>query len=151
VATPDPRGKGDFLTTGVDLTTDPPLEVALDKKPFGRTPVVIPATPGKHVLTLTDASKGINQSRVVTVKPDGVTPVRLTVARGTLSVRAPQGARVIVDGRVVGASPVEDLHLFEGTHHLKVTLGDATWQQSFLLRPEQSLRYDVELKPTHGG
>ncbi len=150
-AAPDAHPRSDFLTTGLDLITDPPVEIALDRKPFGRTPLVIPATPGKHVLTLTDASKGINQSRVVTVKQDGVTPVRLTVGRGTLSVRAPQGARVIVDGRMVGSSPVEDLHLFEGTHHLKVTLGDATWQQSFVLRPEQSLRYDVELKPTHGG
>lgn len=103
------------------------------------------------MLTITDASKGISQSRVVTVRPDGVTSLRLTVGRGTLSVRAPQGARVFVDGRVVGSSPVEDLHLFEGTHHLKVTLGDAIWQQSFQLRSEQSLRYDVELKPTNGG
>ena len=150
-AVADPKPKSDFLTTGVELVTDPPLDAALDKKPFGRTPLVIPATPGKHVLTLSDASKGINQSRVVTVKKDGVTPLRLTLGRGTLSVRAPQGARVMVDGRVVGSSPVDDLHLFEGTHHLKVTLGDAVWQQSFVLRNEQSLRYDVELKPTNGG
>jgi hypothetical protein len=147
----DPRPKSEFLTTGLDLSTDPPVEVALDKKPFGRTPLVIPATPGRHVLTLSEPSKGINQSRVVAVKKDGITPLRLTVGRGTLSVRAPQGARVIVDGRVVGSSPVDDLHLFEGTHHLKVTLGDAIWQQSFVLRSEQSLRYDVELKPTNGG
>ena len=150
-AVADSRPKNDFMTTGLDLITDPPVEVALDKKPFGRTPLVIPATPGRHVLTLSDQAKGINQSRVVTVKKDGVTPLHLTVGRGTLSVRAPQGARVIVDGRVVGSSPVDDLHLFEGTHHLKVTLGDAVWQQSFVLRSEQSLRYDVELKPTNGG
>jgi serine/threonine-protein kinase len=150
-AAPAAAPKGDFLTTGIELVTEPPVDAALDKKPFGRTPVVIGATPGKHVLTLTDAAKGINQSRVVTVKKDGVTPLRLTVGRGTLSVRAPQGARVMVDGRVIGSSPVDDLHLFEGTHHLKVTLGDAVWQQSFQLRNEQSLRYDVELKPTNGG
>jgi serine/threonine-protein kinase len=149
--TPGADARPNFLTTGLELVTDPPVEVALDKKPFGRTPIVIPASPGKHVLTLTDASRGINQSRVVTVRPDGVTPLHLTVGRGTLSVRAPQGARVIVDGRVVGSSPVDDLHLFEGTHHLKVTLGDAIWQQSFVLRSEQNLRYDVELKPTNGG
>jgi serine/threonine-protein kinase len=147
----DTKPKSDFLTTGIELVTDPPLDAALDKKPFGRTPLVIAATPGKHVLTLSDSSKGINQSRVVMVKKDGVTPLRLTMGRGTLSVRAPQGARVMVDGRVVGSSPIDDLHLFEGTHHLKVTLGDAVWQQSFVLRNEQSLRYDVELKPTNGG
>ncbi|HTS80238.1 MAG TPA: serine/threonine-protein kinase [Myxococcaceae bacterium] len=148
---PAAGARSDFLTTGLDLVTDPPVDVALDKKPFGRTPIVIPATPGRHVLTLSDTAKGISQSRVVTVKKDGVTPLRLTVGRGTLSVRAPQGARVFVDGRVVGSSPIDDLHLFEGTHHLKVTLGDAIWQQSFVLRSEQSLRYDVELKPTNGG
>jgi eukaryotic-like serine/threonine-protein kinase len=150
-AVADSRPPGSFLTTGLEVVTDPPLEVALDKKPFGRTPIVVPATPGRHVLTLSDQAKGINQSRVVTVRKDGVTPLHLTLGRGTLSVRAPQGARVIVDGRVVGSSPVDDLHLFEGTHHLKVTLGDAVWQQSFQLRSEQSLRYDVELKPTNGG
>ncbi|HZW87431.1 MAG TPA: PEGA domain-containing protein, partial [Myxococcaceae bacterium] len=150
-AVAESKPKGDFLTTGLELVTDPPVEVALDKKPFGRTPVVIPATPGRHALTLSDPSKGINQTRAVTVKKDGVTSMHLTVGRGTLSVRAPQGARVMVDGRVVGSSPVDDLHLFEGTHHLKVTLGDAVWQQSFVLRNEQSLRYDVELKPTNGG
>ncbi|HEY3586065.1 MAG TPA: serine/threonine-protein kinase, partial [Myxococcaceae bacterium] len=150
-AVADSKPKSDFLTTGLELVTDPPVDAALDKKPFGRTPIVIPATPGRHALTLSDQAKGINQTRVVTVKKDAVTSMHLTVGRGTLSVRAPQGARVIVDGRVVGSSPVDDLHLFEGSHHLKVTLGDAVWQQSFVLRSEQSLRYDVELKPTNGG
>jgi hypothetical protein len=81
------RPKGDFMTTGLDLISDPPVEVALDKKPFGRTPIVIPAPPGRHVLTLSDQAKGINQSRVVTVKKEGVTPLRLTVGRGTLGAR----------------------------------------------------------------
>jgi hypothetical protein len=87
----------------------------------------------------------------VTVGKEGVTPLRLSVGRGTLSVRAPKGANVFVDGRTVGASPIDDLHLYEGAHHIKVTLGNAVWQQNFTLRSEQSLRYDVELKPTNGG
>ena len=131
-------------STGGSVTSSSPVVM---KSPFG----LVSATAGRHALTLSDQAKGINQTRVVTVKKDGVTSMHLTVGRGTLSVRAPQGARVIVDGRVVGSSPVDDLHLFEGTHHLKVTLGDAVWQQSFVLRNEQSLRYDVELKPTNGG
>ena len=142
---------GDFLTTGIDLTTDPSMEVSLDGKKYGRTPVVIPATPGRHVLNLADKSKGISQNRSVTVGKEGVTPMRFSIGRGTLSVRAPKGANVFVDGRAVGASPIDDLHLYEGAHHIKVTLGDAVWQQSFTLRNEQSLRYDVELKPTNGG
>jgi serine/threonine-protein kinase len=151
VPAPAAKPASDFLTTGIDLSTDPSVEATLDGKKYGRTPLVIPATPGRHVLGLTDKSKGISQTRAVTVGKEGVTPLRFSVGRGTLSVRAPRGASVFVDGRAVGASPVEDLHLFEGTHHLKVTLGDAVWQQNFTLRSEQSLRYDVELKPTNGG
>ncbi|HEY1333980.1 MAG TPA: serine/threonine-protein kinase, partial [Myxococcaceae bacterium] len=56
-AVAETRGKGDFMTTGIDLVTDPSVEVALDKKPYGRTPIVIPATPGRHVLTLSDQAK----------------------------------------------------------------------------------------------
>ena len=152
-AAPAPSAKpaGDFLTTGIDLTTDPSVEVTMDGKSYGRTPVVIPAIPGRHVLKLTDKAKGIAQNRSVTVAKEGVTPVRLSVGRGTLSVRAPKGANVFVDGRAVGASPIDDLHLYEGSHHIKVTLGDAVWQQDFTLRSEQSLRYDVEMKPANGG
>jgi serine/threonine-protein kinase len=140
-----------FLTTGIDLSTDPSVEATLDGKKFGRTPLVIPATPGRHVLGLADKSKGIAQTRSVTVGKEGVTPLRFSVGRGALSVRAPKGANVFVDGRAVGASPIEDLRLYEGNHHIKVTLGDAVWQQNFTLRSEQSLRFDVELKPTNGG
>jgi hypothetical protein len=139
------------MTTGIDLFTEPAVDVSLDGKPAGRTPLVIGAKPGKHVLTLSDRNRGINQSRVVMVQKEGVTPLKVSVGKGTLSVRAPNGANVFIDGRGVGNSPVQDVHLYEGNHHIKVTLGDAVWQQDFKIRSEQSLRYDVELKPTSGG
>jgi serine/threonine-protein kinase len=141
----------EILTTGIDLFTEPPLDASLDGKPAGRAPLVIGAKPGRHVLTLSDRSKGINQSRVVMVGREGVTPLRVSLGKGTLSVRAPRGANVFVDGRPMGASPLQEMHLYEGSHHIKVTLGDAVWQQNFKLQGEQSLRFDVELKPTTGG
>jgi hypothetical protein len=141
----------EILTTGIDLFTEPPLDASLDGKPAGRAPLVIGAKPGRHVLTLSDRSKGINQSRVVMVGREGVTALRVSLGKGTLSVRAPSGANVFVDGRAMGASPLQVMHLYEGSHHIKVTLGDAVWQQDFKLQSEQSLRFDVELKPTTGG
>jgi serine/threonine protein kinase len=141
----------EILTTGIDLFTEPALDASLDGKPAGRTPLVIGAKPGRHVLTLSDRSRGINQTRVVMVGREGVTPLRLSLGKGTLSVRAPPGANVFVDGRAMGASPLQDMHLYEGSHHIKVTLGDAVWQQDFKLQGEQTLRFDVELKPSSGG
>jgi eukaryotic-like serine/threonine-protein kinase len=141
----------EILTTGIDLFTEPALDASLDGKPAGRTPLVIGTKPGRHVLTLSDRSRGINQTRVVMVGREGVTPLRLSLGKGTLSVRAPAGANVFVDGRAMGASPLQDMHLYEGSHHIKVTLGDAVWQQDFKLQGEQTLRFDVELKPSSGG
>jgi hypothetical protein len=149
-AAPPPAGSKDFLTTGIDLTTNPSVEATLDGKSYGRTPVVIPATPGKHTLKLADKGKGIAQTRSVTVGKEGVTPLRFSVGRGTLSVRAPKGANVFVDGRAVGASPSTTCTSTGARTTSKVTLGNAVWQQNFA-RTEQSLRYDVELKPTNGG
>jgi hypothetical protein len=141
----------EILTTGIDLFSEPALDASLDGKPAGRTPLVIGAKPGRHVLVLSDRSKGINQSRVVMVGREGITPLKVSLSKGTLSVRAPRGANVFVDGRAMGASPLQEMHLYEGTHHIKVTLGDAVWQQNFKLQAEQSLRFDVELKPSTGG
>jgi hypothetical protein len=141
----------EILTTGIDLFSEPALDASLDGKPAGRTPLVIGAKPGRHVLVLSDRSKGINQSRVVTVGREGVTPVKVSLSKGTLSVQAPRGANVFVDGRAIGTSPLQEMHLYEGAHHIKVTLGDAVWQQNFKLQAEQSLRFDVELKPSTGG
>jgi eukaryotic-like serine/threonine-protein kinase len=135
-------------TTLLELTVEPPVEVVLDGVKVGKSPITVPAAPGRRVVELIDKSRGIDLKRAVLVGKEGVTRQTFTIGHGTLSVRMPDGASLALDGRVLGLKPAAEISVYEGTHHLKVTLGDAVWQESFAIRPEQTLKYDVALKPS---
>ena len=141
---------GRIPTTMLELTVEPAVEVALDGVRVGRSPITVPAAPGKRVVELIDKSRGIDVKRAVMVGKEGVTRQSFTIGKGTLSVRMPDGASLALDGRSLGTRPGSEIPVYEGTHHLKVTLGDAVWQESFSIRPNDTLKYDVALKPTGG-
>jgi hypothetical protein len=139
---------GKLPTTLLELTVEPPVDVVLDGVKVGKSPVTVPAAPGRRVVELIDKTRGIDLKRAVLVGKEGVTRQAFTIGHGTLSVRMPDGASLALDGRVLGLKPAAEIPVYEGTHHLKVTLGDAVWQETFAIRPEQTLKYDVALKPT---
>jgi eukaryotic-like serine/threonine-protein kinase len=143
-----PAALGHSPTTLLELTVEPSVEVTLDGVKVGKSPVTVPAAPGKRVVELIDKSRGIDLKRAVLVGKEGVTRQSFTIGRGTLSVKMPDGASLALDGRVLGTRPGPEIPVYEGTHHLKVTLGDAVWQESFAIRPNDTLKYDVALKPS---
>ena len=143
-----PPALGHSPTTLLELTVEPSVEVTLDGVKVGKSPVTVPAAPGKRVVELIDKSRGIDLKRAVLVGKEGVTRQSFTIGRGTLSVKMPDGASLALDGRVLGTRPGPEIPVYEGTHHLKVTLGDAVWQESFAIRPNDTLKYDVALKPS---
>jgi serine/threonine protein kinase len=143
-----PAAPGHSPTTLLELTVEPSVEVTLDGVKVGKSPVTVPAAPGKRVVELIDKSRGIDLKRAVLVGKEGVTRQNFTIGRGTLSVKMPDGASLALDGRVLGTRPGTEIPVYEGTHHLKVTLGDAVWQESFAIRPNDTLKYDVALKPS---
>jgi eukaryotic-like serine/threonine-protein kinase len=135
-------------TTLLELTVEPAVDVTLDGVKVGRSPVTVAAAPGKRVVELVDKSRGIDLKRAVMVGKEGVTRQAFTIGRGTLTVKMPDGASLALDGRVLGTRPGNEIPVYEGTHHLKVTLGDAVWQETFAIRPNDTLKYDVALKPS---
>ncbi len=139
---------GHSPTALLELTVEPAVDVTLDGVRVGRSPVTVAAAPGKRVVELVDKSRGIDLKRAVMVGKEGVTRQSFTIGRGTLSVKMPDGASLALDGRVLGTRPGNEILVYEGTHHLKVTLGDAVWQESFAIRPNDTLKYDVALKPS---
>jgi eukaryotic-like serine/threonine-protein kinase len=143
-----PPAPGRSPTTLLELTVEPSVEVMLDGVKVGKSPITVPAAPGKRVVELIDRTRGIDVKRAVVVGKEGVTRQSFTIGRGTLSVRMPDGASLALDGRVLGTKPGNEIPVYEGTHHLKVTLGDAVWQESFAIRPNDTLKYDVALKPS---
>jgi serine/threonine-protein kinase len=144
---------------GMDAGVEPSLELIVDPRvdaflpdggPLGRTPVTVPLTPGRYLLSLNNSALGIHTSRTVTVSPEGLTTVRIYLGKGYVNVRAPEGATVQVDGRNVGKAPVDELDLYEGAHRLVVIVNGARWQRSFVVEPNQRVNFSVDFENEEG-
>lgn len=61
----------------------------------------------------------------------------------TLKVRAPNNAKVVLDGRHIGMAPLEYGFLEPGSHGLEIALADSTWQQEFQAESGQILPFFV--------
>ena len=100
----DPAASGALLVQ----TRPDGVQVKLDGKPIGRTPIVLERiSAGDHEVVL--VSRTARVVRSVFIKPGEVTPVRITMDRPPATVHVfsdPPGARVEVDGEVIGRSPV---------------------------------------------
>jgi serine/threonine-protein kinase len=135
------------VDTGIlDLTVEPRVEASIPGTYLGRTPLSATLPAGRHVLTLSNSMLGIQVTRTITVPAGGRTAQQIYLNKGFATVRAPAGAIVTIDGRLVGAAPVEELDLYEGTHQLLVVVNSAKWQRSFKLEPGQRVSFDVEFE-----
>ncbi|NMO14066.1 PEGA domain-containing protein [Pyxidicoccus fallax] len=133
--------------TGIlDLTVEPRVEASVPGTYLGRTPLSATLPAGKHVLTLSNPVLGIQVTRNITVPVGGRTAQQIFLNKGFATVRAPEGAIVTIDGRLVGAAPVEELDLYEGTHQLLVVVNNARWTRTFKIEPGQRVNFDVEFE-----
>jgi hypothetical protein len=81
--------------------------------------------------------------------PKSSTEEDFTVSKGFLSVEIPAGAVVHLDGKTIGNQSLTDFPVWEGGHHLLVTIGPAKWQQNFDERADEHMTYKVETTPGH--
>lgn len=61
----------------------------------------------------------------------------------TLKVRAPDDAKVVLDGRHIGMAPLEYGFLEPGVHNLEIPLRDSTWRREFHAESGQVLPFFV--------
>jgi eukaryotic-like serine/threonine-protein kinase len=128
----------------LELTVEPAVDVAIDGRKVGRSPVNLPISPGKHAIQFTDASRGINVSRSIRVGDKGTTSQRLVIGKGTVEVSAPDGAAIFIDGKQVGTAPLQEVSVFEGKHQILATLGSAKWKQGFSVSPNERMSFKIE-------
>ena len=126
----------------IEVTSTPPGDVYVDGKRVGRAPLVHPLGRGRHKVRLVERGKGIDLLQTVEVRGPR-TPVRFAPGTGRVTITAPAGALIFIDGRKVGTSQVSDLEVYEGSHQLKVTLGPAEHLAPFQLGPGETWRYEV--------
>ncbi|HSP81613.1 MAG TPA: protein kinase [Myxococcaceae bacterium] len=130
------------ITTKLKLVVLPPVEVSLDGKLLGRTPLTVPLPPGSHPLELRNPARGVQTTRTVTVKPKGITKQRIRLRKGSVVVRAPPRSRIFVNGRKARSK----LSLYEGEHQLVVTSGSKRWEKPFQLAARQRLVIKVDFE-----
>jgi serine/threonine-protein kinase len=132
VAVPD-------VATRLQLFVLPPVDVSLEGKRLGRTPLTVPLAPGAYRLELSNPAKGVRTTRAITVQDQGTTTQRFLLGKGTVQVKAPTGSHIFINGRKAGSK----LSLFEGEHQLVVTSGKTRWEKTFRLEARQRVTLTV--------
>ncbi|WP_342374493.1 protein kinase [Myxococcus stipitatus] len=135
------------IATGyLDLTVDPRVDVSYPGGFLGRTPLSVALPAGRHVFTLTNSVLGIQIARTFTITAGGRNAQQIYLNKAFVNVRAPKDAIVTLDGRLVGAAPVEEQDVYEGTHQLLVIANGARWQKTFKIEGGQRISFDVDFE-----
>lgn len=140
VAPPEPEVQSATL----EIKVDPPVSISLNGKDQGRAPLKMNVEPGRYVVGLTDKNRGIRTSRTVVVSASGASE-SIYLQRGFVSVSAPDGSTIYIDGRKVGTAPLKEISVYEGSHRILVTVGKARWTQAFSVSANERMVFDVEL------
>ena len=87
---------------------------------------------GKH--TIVGTGQWTTGRRAVALKAAGKESVNLALEKGALSIDAPPGCDVIVDGKKVGRTPIDPIELFTGQHPIVVQQGVVEYKQTLFWR-----------------
>lgn len=129
----------------------PGATITFDGKPAGKLPFVKEVAPGKHRFVV--KKEGYDDySREFTVDPRiGVPPfdVPLVEKPAQLTIVAPEGAEVEVDGRPQGEAPLPPIAVRPGRHFIAVTMnGREPYTRDIALRRGERRKLDAELEST---
>lgn len=128
----------------LSLTVEPAVAVEIDGAAPRKTPLKIALAPGRHRLRLIDRAQGVDLTRSVVVADKGITTQEVYLQRGAVSVNAPPGAEIAIDGKTVGRAPLKtDVSVYEGGHSVEVTMGGSHWRDTFTVKPGQRVYFDV--------
>jgi len=126
----------------LEITSSSPGDLIVDGRRAGRPPYSHPVRGGRHEVRLVNRALGFDVSRKVDVRPPR-TALRIEVGKGRLTVAAPSGADIFLDGRLVGRGQLKDLEIWEGRHQLLVRLGAAQNEHDFEVGPQETYEYEV--------
>lgn len=130
----------------VSISCSPQVELLLEGKSLGRTPWSGKLPPGRKVFTLQNKSLGISTTRAITLKSEPVEE-SYSFEKGFVTVKAPEGAAVFIDGNRVGTAPIKgEIPVYEGSHRIQVTVGQSKWAEPFTLYSAQRVSFNVEIQ-----
>jgi len=125
-------------------------DVYVDDRYYGRTPITIQRIPaGRRIVTIKMPGYA-DWTDDVLIEPGKISQVSATLKlAGTLQVSSsPPGAKVYLDGKDIGVTPLSNSGVPEGTHNLSVELfGYKPWQGIVEILPRQTTNIFAKLEP----
>jgi hypothetical protein len=104
---------------GLKIVSPIELQVVEGDKVLGTSidgPVV--TTPGTHQLEFVNAALGYRSRQTVQIKPGQIVAVSITPPGGRVSINAVPWARVWIDGRALGETPLANVSVPAGEHEI---------------------------------
>lgn len=106
----------------VSVTAPTPLEVTVDGKKYGKTPIELELTPGTHRIAAGAKTWAVDLEPGATI--DLKVGAAATKEKGTLKVEASPFCLLAVDGKPQGTVSFKELELPAGPHAIQCTLQD---------------------------
>jgi eukaryotic-like serine/threonine-protein kinase len=128
------------------IESSPNADLLLDGKPLGHTPWSGKLPPGRKVITLQNKAVSLLATRVIALTQEPVSQ-SYTFEKGFVTVKAPEGAAIFIDGNRVGTAPIKgEIPVYEGSHRIQVTVGKSKWAEPFTLYGAQRVSFNVEIQ-----
>jgi hypothetical protein len=126
-------------------STPPGAEVAIDGEARGTTPLALDLPPGRHEVAMT--RRGLTRRFIVEIRPGEETTQALdwssVRAMGALSVNSnPVGAKVSVDGRSYGVTPITIPDLPAGRRRVVLESSAGTVRRDVTIEPDGTATLD---------
>jgi hypothetical protein len=148
-AAPPPRVPSGALAGWLRVDAPVELDLSIDGTLVGTTrqaPALIAA--GLHEIVLADARSGFRRTERVTVEPGLTSTLAVAVPDGSLTIESQPQADVFLDGKPLGATPVERIPVAAGVRQVvvrNVGLGERTYE--VVVREGQHTALSVDLRP----
>lgn len=104
----------------LSIVTEPSgLDVEIDGRRVGRSPLEVSVTPGRHRVRVSSAVRALSRTTRLEVPKRGQVSETIAFAQARLRVLARPWATVFVDGRKRGVTPLE-LEVYEGARQIRL-------------------------------
>ncbi|WNG26880.1 protein kinase [Cystobacter fuscus] len=122
--------------TPVQIFVTPEVMLYVDGRQVGRSPQTVPMTPGRHLISLVDATRGLRTARSIDVRAtQEKVQFNMRVNLGSVLILAESGAKVFLDGQPLGVAPLAEYPVFEGEHHVRVINPNKSVQERDFVMP----------------
>jgi hypothetical protein len=130
----------------------PNAEVFVDGASFGQAPVTRDVPPGRYIVVVQKPGYPEFRREVQLQRDQNIEVIAEMRAVGRLMVLAPAGASVLIDGQLVGRTPMSPTEVATGDHILEIRHANyLEYRQPIKIEGGKSANFEIDLKPRPTG